>query len=57
MQDARLCPISMSLRPVAFEMNVVFPAPVTPRTAIKRSLLELEPILRIATGLNGMEIS
>ena len=53
MQDVRPCPISMSLRPVTFEMNVVFPAPVTPRTAIKRSLLELEPMARMATGLKG----
>jgi hypothetical protein len=53
MQDVRPCPISISLHPFAFEMNVVFPATVTARTAIKRSLLELEPIVRMATGLKG----
>lgn len=36
-QECRVLPICRSIRPVAFCINVVFPAPVTPTTAIKIS--------------------
>ena len=50
-QEVRPWPIAKSVRPVAFEMKVVFPAPVTPRTAIKMSSCEEELIFLVLSIL------
>ena len=52
LHDLRPKPISRSFLPVALEMNVVFPAPVTPSTAISIGLGLVLDMLFIAFVLS-----
>jgi len=44
--ESKLCPTAISERPVTLAMNELFPAPVTPMTAITTSSLELPEPMR-----------